>query len=620
LPVIEALRAEGLDVWWDGLLEGGTAFALTTETALETSGAVVVLWSARSVQSHWVRDEATRGRDRGCMVPVSLDGTLAPLGFRQIQHIDFSKWKGQRQAPEFLDLIRAIRSNAASPGNQLSFAPAMTSPKQRLSRRAILIGGATLAAGTGGVLIWQSGLMGSALEEGSVAVLPFKNMSENPEQSYFSDGLSEELRSILSLNTRLKVAAKTSSNSFRDKEADAKTIARKLGVSHILDGSVRRAGDTLRITAQLIDGVTGFDTWSQSFDRKSGDVFAIQNEIATFVVDALVATLAGEDTASKEGVGGTKNAKAYDTYLQGKAAYESVGGEAVDRKALALFNQAIAADPQFAKAYAARSRTLAGIAAVTTQASALKRLYNDAVSSARTAVKLAPQLADAHSALAFALVRGPEGMRAAKEPFEQSRKLGWGDADVLTRYADYCMNMGRAKDAETAAQRVLMLDPLNPRAFRILGLIQSVGGEYEAAIASFQKALTINPKMSGANAAIGLVQFRLGALEKARQAYDRETFGLFRKTGLSIIDFKLGDKASADRLKAEILTEYGDNALYQKAQILAQRGNGDQALDALEQAYAVGDSGLLLMRNDPYLDPVRSNPRFIRLLNQMGFD
>ncbi len=621
VPVIKALEAEGIAVWWDGLLEGGTAFAQTTETALETADAVVVLWSARSVQSHWVRDEATRGRDRGCMVPVSIDGTPAPLGFRQIQHIDLSGWKGKKVSPALAELIRAVRSTSVSPGHQLGYAAIPMASRKSVSRRTVLMGGgAAMTITAGGFFAWQSGMLGGKVLANSVAVLPFKNLGDDPEQSYFSDGLSEELRSTLSLNKQLEVVAQTSSNSFRDKEVDAKTIAQKLGVAYILDGSVRRAGETLRIAAQLIDGRTGFDTWSHTFDRKEGDVFAIQSEIATFVVDALVAKMASGKGAAKSVLGGTKSSKAFDAYLKGRAAYESVGLEGADRRALSWFNDAIAADPNFAKAYAARSRTFSSIANVTSKASELRFLYGSAIGSAKKALALAPELADGHSALAYAMVRGRQDMHAAREPYEQSRKLGWGDADVLTRYADYCMNVGRVKEAEAATKRVLLLDPLNPRVFRVMGLIQSVDGRFAQAITSFQQALAINPKMAGIHAAIGLVQFRMGALDKARLSYEQEPFDLFRQTGLSIIDQKRGDKAAADKALAAILAEYGDNALYQKAEILAQRGDSEGALDALERGHEMGDSGLLLMRNDAYLDPLRSNPRFIHLLKQLGFD
>jgi hypothetical protein len=240
LPIIKVLEAEGFSVWWDGLLEGGTAFALTTETALETSDAVVVLWSARSVQSHWVRDEATRGRERGRMVPVSIDGTSAPLGFRQIQHINLSKWKGKQRSADIIELIRAISATAASPAKQLSFVATTPAVPNSPSRRTLLIGsGAAIAIATGGFFAWKSGTSGGGTVSNSVAVLPFKNLSKDPEQAYFSDGLSEELRSTLSFNKQLKVAAETSSNSFRDKDVDAKTIASKLDVGY---GWQRAAG------------------------------------------------------------------------------------------------------------------------------------------------------------------------------------------------------------------------------------------------------------------------------------------------------------------------------------------------------------------------------------------
>jgi TolB-like protein/tetratricopeptide (TPR) repeat protein len=624
LPVIRALEGKGMQVWWDGLLEGGVAFARKTEDALENADAVVVLWSHRSVQSHWVKDEATRGRDRHRLVPASLDGAEPPLGFRQYQVLDLSKWKGREEAPEMEALVRAV--TLAAGGVESAPSATLSSPPVA-SRRGLLIAGAV--GGTalvGGLGAWGLGLFSPHRLTNSVAVLAFRNLSGDPAQEYLADGLSEEVRSTLARNPLLQVAAPTSTGKFKGHSAQVASIARQLNVAYILDGSVQRAGNMIRISAQLMDGKAGFSEWAQSFDRKLDDIFAIQSEIATTVAAALAARMAtvGTTLHAKAGsgasVGGTTVIAAYDAYLKGRAAYESAKGEDADRQALALFDTAIAVDPGFAKAHAARSRALASIAAVTTQASELRLLYESAIVSAQKAQTLAPDLADAYSALGFALVRGRHDMRAAREPFEQSRALGWGDADVLTRYAGYCIDVGRTKDAEAATKRVLTLDPLNPRVYRVLALIQSVDGRYEDAIASIQRALAINPDMAGAHAAIGLAQFRLGSLDKARQSYDRESFGLFRQTGLSIIDYKRGDKAAADKMLAAILAEYGDNALYQKAEILAQRGDAAGALDALERGHEIGDAGLLLMRNDPYLDPLRSNPRFIRLLKQMGFD
>ncbi|MEY4952294.1 MAG: hypothetical protein RL299_718, partial [Pseudomonadota bacterium] len=207
LPVIKALEAAGLQVWWDGLLEGGDTYLPTTEAALESADAVVVLWSKISVDSNWVRDEAMRGRDRQCLVPLTIDGTMPPLGFRQFQVIDISKWRGKAAAPEFERVLRAVQGYAGrEPSSPI---PAITTPL--LSRRVLIGGGAALLAGGAALTAWKTGLLGGAGSPGnSVAVLPYRNLSGVPGQDYFAEGISEQIRQTLSRNAKLLVLAPTS--------------------------------------------------------------------------------------------------------------------------------------------------------------------------------------------------------------------------------------------------------------------------------------------------------------------------------------------------------------------------------------------------------------------------
>lgn len=622
--LVRALEVRGCKVWWDGLLEGGVAFARTTETALDGADAVVVLWSERAIESHWVRDEATSGRDRQRLVPVTIDGAMPPLGFRQFQVLDLSKWRAKAQSPEIDDLCRAIAIVAGGPDIPARHVPPPgTGPSRRRLLAGAAAGGALALAGAGA---WRSGLFSSTPETNGVAVLPFRNLSGDAAQDYFAEGLSEELRATLSRNPLLLVAAPTSAGQFKERTEEAGAIAEKLGVSFVLDGSVRRAGDTVRISARLTDGKTGFGRWAQSFERKLSDIFAVQTEIATTVAEALAAQVANDADMSSDSngergaAGGTRVVAAYDDYLRGRAAYDRVGGESSDREALAWFDKSIAADSRYAQAHAARARTLAVIAGGTTQASELRALYEASIAAAQKAVQLAPRLADAHSALGYALTRGRLDMRAARAPFEKSRQFGWGDADVLVRYATFCSDIGRQGDALAAIGRASKLDPLNPRVFRTLAMVQYAARHYPNSIASNGKALEMNPKMSGAHAANGAALFLLGDFAKARAEYVREPFALFRLTGLAIVDERQGDRGAAAKSLAAMIAEYGDNGLYQKAQILAQRGELDGAMDALERGYEIGDAGLRTIRNDPLIDPIRSQARFSRLLNQMGFD
>jgi TolB-like protein/Tfp pilus assembly protein PilF len=611
LAVIEALKAEGFDVWWDGLLEAGDAFANTTETALETADAVVVLWSARSVQSHWVRDEATRGRDRCRMVPVSIDGTQPPLGFRQIQYVDLASWKGATSAAELAALFRAIRTTAAAPGAQLAFAGAPAA-RSGPSRRTLLLAGGGAVAVAGGLGAWKAGLLpGFGPSDNSIAVLPFKNLSNDASQDYFADGLCEEVRSALMRNNQLKVAAPTSSKAFRGTSEIASTIAKKLHVAFLLEGSVRRAGNVVRIAATLTDAKSGYASWSETFERKLDDVFAVQSEIAETVADELNARMGSDEQA----LGGrTRNVAAYDAYLRGRAYFELSADEASDRAALAQFDAALAADPSFALAYAARSRALAAIANETTQASQMRGLYDSAIAAGERAVALAPQLADAHLALGYAIYNGKLDPKAARASYNKAHALGAGDADVLRLFAAYSGANGRSFEAADAVERAMALDPLNARVFRTAGDVEYFGRRYAASIPLMKKALSLNPGLSGANAAIGNALYQLGRVAEAKAAYAREPIDVFKLTGAAICDQKLGDGASAKAGLAKLVVTYGSNALYQQAQVFAQSGDVTGAVAALLRARKAGDAGLLLARTDPMLDPLRRDRAFIGLL------
>jgi TolB-like protein/Flp pilus assembly protein TadD len=621
----KALEAHGFDVWWDALIEGGAAFAKRIETALDDADAVIVVWSRASVASDWVLDEASRGRDERKLVPVSLDGTPPPIGFRQYQSIDLSRWEADPEAREIAGVSRAIRAAAGLEAHASHMhAPRMGTVKA--SRRGILLAAAgTAIAGAAGLFAWRAGYLGGrAAGRNSVAVLPFINLSGDPAQDYFSDGLSEELRATLARNLKLQVMAQASSARFRDRKDDAPTIARKLGVAFLLDGTVRRSGNVLRITADLIEGATGFSRWSQTFDRVVQDVFAIQSEIASTVANALIERVAGADAGDKAtpmlAPGSTRSLAAYDAYLRGRALYDLSADETSERAALAQFDAAIAADPGFAAAHAARARSLTAIANQYGEVAELAGLYDAAIAAANRAIEIAPDYAEAYSTLGFTLFQGRLDARAARKPFERSRELGSGEATVMARYAQYSARVGHESVASEAIDRALLLDPLNPLIHRAAGSIAYAARNYAASIPHAQRALAMNPRMSRAHAAIGDAHLLLGRLEDARAEYALEPVEDFRLTGQAIVEYRLGNGAAARAARTKLVKDLGDRVLYQQAQIHAQWGERNAAIGKLEQARRIGDSGLIYLRNDPLLDPLRALPRFAALLESIGFD
>ncbi|MEO7240826.1 MAG: TIR domain-containing protein [Sphingomicrobium sp.] len=609
--LVAALTDAGVTVWWDGLIEAGAGFTESIERALETADAVIVLWSAASVGSDWVRDEAARGRDRHRLIPITLDGSQPPLGFRQYQTLDFSSWRGRADAAEVAGLLQRVGALSAIPSDL----PApLAMPR---SRRTILAGGAAavLLAG-GGVVAWRELRPTDNGGSPSIAVIPFGNLSKDPQQAFFSDGLTEAIRSDLARNDGLKVLAAISSDTARAHAEDAVTVARRLGVGFLLEGTVQQAGRLLRISADLIDGKTGFSRWTQRFDRPIDDVFDVQSEIARTVAETLSLRLG----AAKPVPGGTTNVAAYESYLRGRQLFHESSDEATDRAALAQFELAISEDPKFAMAFAARSRSLAGLATQYAKSSELKSLYDAAIASAEQAVALAPTLAEAQLALGFAWYTGKLNIVKAAAPFDRAYALGKGNADIVLLYALYCSRAGRADEARSAIARAVALDPLNPRAHRAEGSIAYAARRYTDALPPLNRALELKPDLANTHYYVGAALLMTGNAAAARDHFLKESNSDFGLSGLAIAERQLGHTAESRQAFERLISVGGDAGLYQQAEVLAQWGDIDQAITRLERAKAVGDSGLIYLTTDPLLDPLRQAPRFIALASNLAVD
>lgn len=495
----------------------------------------------------------------------------------------------------------APRAMAAAPG---------------VDRRVVIaaMGGLAIA---GAGASWWSGLFGGTRNANSIAVLPFANLSGDPREAYFSDGVAAEIRSELARNPLLQVAAQTSSESFRKSDKDAKTISSKLRVSHLLDGNIRKSGDMVRVSVELTEGNSGFSTWSQRFDRPLADVFAVQDEIAQAVASALSVELSRKPGENQKH--GTSNFAAYDAYLKGNALYQLSSGEESTRDALTKYEAATALDPGYAAAWSAQSRTLAALANQYLDGNARAATFDNAIAVARKSLALDPDLADAHSALGYATLFGRRNVRAARAPFERSAQLGQGQSDVLTRYASYCAFAGEFDKARTAIFRAAKLDPLNALAQRSTGTVEFAARRYPESIAALRRALVLNPQLNGANAAIAFNQLMMGRVKEAARSVAAEKSDLRRLTGEAMVAQRLGDMAKAQSALRRIESEFGTRALYEQAQVLAQWGETDRGMAALLRAAETGDPGLVLIKTDPLIDALRKRPEFSGLLKQVGF-
>lgn len=625
--VIALLESAGLTVWWDELLEGGVNYLPATEQALETASCVVVLWSRISVDSYWVRDEAQSGRERDCLVPLSLDGSLPPLGFRQFQVIDVSRWNGDPASAEAGRIRRAVLARCGCADDPVSAPPPARAVepgvvRHGFDRRTAIglgVGAGVLAAG--GAVAWLGGAFeGDSAASNSIAVMPFRNVSGDADGKVFSEGLSNEVRVVLARNPRLKVTAPASSATIADDSDQALALARKLGMANLLRGSVQRAGDAVRVAAELVGTEDAVVVWAQSFDRKLADVFAVQSDIAEKVALALVSQVAGDEAASRSvdaqrAVGGTKSVAAYDAYLRGHALYDVSSSEATDRAALAQFEAAIREDPEYASAHAMRATMLSALATHSSEVGAFGRLFGEAIAAANKAIELAPKLALGHTALGYALSNGRLDLRAARPHYARAGELAAGDAEMLRSIASFLAFDEQGTEAERIIKRVVELDPLNARAFRTAGNVAIAARDYGLTIRRSEQAIRLNPEIAIAWYTVGLARYLQGDFAGALAAMEREADGLFANLGRVIAKDKLGDAAGSDEEMRAMIVEYGDNALYQQAQAHAQRGETALALDRLDRAGKSLDPGMLLARTDPLLDPLRREASFSRLLS-----
>lgn len=447
--------------------------------------------------------------------------------------------------------------------------------------------------------------------EKSIAVIPFVDMSPAKDQEYFTDGLTENLLNALAQIGEFKVAGRTSSFAFKGRNEDLRSIGGQLNVQNILEGSVQKAGNRLRITAQLVDTNDGFHLWSQTFDRELDDIFAVQDEITAAVVKALRKNILGEDEIAR---GYSGDFEAYNAYLRGRS-YDSLNTFEGWEKADEQYRLAIEIDPNMALAWAGLSETISNRTGFTTGFSAG---YGQARQAAQKALELYPGLPEAHLALAHVQRSHDWDWGATDRSLRRARELRPGDPDIQLRLAELTAIRGELAKALLQIEQVLRQDPLNMDVQRWRIWILIALDRDDEAVAGAMHLMGTQQRRGGTGVLLSVAHYERGEYQLALEAAQKERFPFLRLT-VEAIDYNaLGDGKAAEAKLAQLVEEFGDDVSYQVAAIYSLWGDFDRAFAALERGYAIRDPGLVLIQVHTAFDPLRDDPRYDDFLKKMG--
>jgi TolB-like protein len=447
-------------------------------------------------------------------------------------------------------------------------------------------------------------------EDHSVAVLPFVDMSEARDQEYFADGISEELLNLLAQIPQLRVIARTSSFSFKGKEVDIAEIARKLGVANVLEGSVRKSGDKLRITAQLIRASDSSHLWSKTYDRKMTDVFTVQDEIAAAVVEQLKLTLLGAAPKAR-----VTDPKAYALFLQARELSRQYSAASLEQ-AIALYKQALAVDPAYAPAWNGMALAYFGQMdlGVLTIEQGLP-LGQDAV---RKALEHDPAFAPAYGTQTiFDAIIGRD-YPAAVQHLQRGLALDPANVDIIGIAAAVARRLGRLDLAISLGEYQIAHDPVSTHGYDDLALAYRYNGQLDESIAAYRKLLSLAPDAGWERTALGSVLLQKGDAEAALAEFQKEPIEVYRLGGLAMAYQVLGRKAESDAAFAEMMKKYPDTKPFSTASILVYRGDLDGAFEMLDKAARIHDIDAGAMAIFPTFAPLHKDPRWLPLLRRMG--
>jgi TolB-like protein/Tfp pilus assembly protein PilF len=616
--IVKNLETHGLKCWIAPRdVKPGAQYADAIVRAINDAKAVMLVMSGSAVASPHVGKEIERGSSkRKPIIAFRIDA--APLNHALEYFLSESQWI---DVPA-LGMPAALMKLAEAVGHASTVTPQVATPVRSggVTKRAVIVAAAVIGASAAvatGLRFWHQSRGGgqspavAVIADKSIAVLPFTDMSEKRDQEYFADGMAEEIIDLLVKIPGLKVISRTSSFQFKGKTEDLRSIGTQLGVAYVLQGSVRKSGDHLRVTAQLIEAQDGTHLWAQTYDRDLSDVLKMQDEIAIALVRALQIEVGHYGTDSRRTL---RNTEAYTLYLQGRHAFDRFDQQGSEQ-AIGDFERVLELDPSFAPAefWLSNAYFTLGLAGFMPPTIAFEK----ARQAAERALTLDPNLAVAHAQLGEIHRVYDWDWAAADRELKQALALAPADGNILFNVSGQSQSMGRWDEALKQMNAALAHDPLNPIPHQVVSLIQTRRGRLEEAEAAARRAVEINPTGVFGHYVLGAVLLLRNQPESALTEFSKEPVEAARLGGSAMAYFAMGAKADSDAMLVQMLKGYATYPFF-IARVYVFRGEADETLKWLERAYAQKDSLLSSIRGDPAFKKIASDSRYKAFLKKMN--
>ena len=634
LRICEALRSGGIEVWFDkSELRGGDAWDRSIRQRIHDCALFVPIISAHSDARHegYFRREWRLAVERAgdmsdrmaFLVPIVIDGTSeshadVPDRFRELQ---WTRLPGGETPAAFVQRVQHLLSGEVSKTISAGSAVSAHSPAPRRSKRVLAVAGTGVAVAF--LLLGFFGLERlrgprAGVRSESIAVLPLTNESGDAKEQYFSDGISEDLITALSQFPGLKVIGRTSSFQFRDSTEDSRAIGAKLGVAHLLEGSVRRSGDLVRVNAELINTADGSAQWSERYDRPYEDLFALQDEITRAVTGALRSKLLpGQHAAAQSEQPPSGSLEAYDAFLQGEF-YSTRGTEADDRKAIGFFTQATLLDPRYALAWSSLSQTWTALAAGFLEVEPGREAYAKARTAADRALALSPELAEAHLARGTLLQAADLDWRGAEAEYRRAAMLAPNDGAAKFKLGNQLASFGEVEQAIALTRQALATEPLRDNWYDWLSGYLSGLNRLDEAEQAIRTAIELQPSAAAHYDQLTIVAIQRGNAQAALAAARQGPPGNWQDIALALARQIGADRSAADAALKTLIDKDAGIAAYQIAEVYALRGDANETFAWLDQASSNRDPGIQNLLYDPFLLRYKDDPRFAVFCKRVG--